>query len=78
MAARTGNCSYYNTTANHNCYYATRGGWTARYQEGEINVTICGRGNFLPAGDVLNVKEPGMVNALMMRRFFWTNAEMPD
>jgi len=42
------------------------------------NVTRCGRGNFLPAGDVLNVKESGMVNALMMRRFFWTNTERPD
>jgi len=27
-------------------------------------------GKFLPAGDVLNVKESGMVNALMTRRFF--------
>lgn len=33
---------------------------------------------FLPAGGVLNVKEPGMVNALMMRRFCWTNTERPD
>jgi len=33
---------------------------------------------FYLRGDVLNVKESGMVNALMMRRFFWTNTERPD
>jgi len=82
VAARTGNCSYYNTTANHNCYYATEGDGQRVTKRGKRNVTRCGRGNFFylrGRGGVLNVKEPGMVNALMMRRrFFWTNTERHD